>query len=80
MGVKDEGSDEKIALAGIEAKESFYRSIGMPTNMQELGVEPTELQIKEMAHRCALATGGQIGSAKQLREADMVRIYQMACK
>lgn len=78
MGVEDEGSDEEIALAGIEAMESFYHSIGMPTNMKELGIKPTEEQILEMAHRCALATGGQIGSAKVLKEEDMVQIYRMA--
>lgn len=78
MEVENKGSDEEIALAGIEAMESFYRSIGMPTNMKELGIEPTEEQILEMAHRCALAAGGQKGSAKVLREDDMAQIYRMA--
>lgn len=78
MGVENKGSDEEIALAGIEAMEAFYRSIGMPTNMRELGIEPTEEQILEMAHRCALAAGGQIGSAKVLKEEDMAEIYRMA--
>lgn len=78
MEVENRGSDEEIALAGIEAMESFYRSIGMPTNMKELGIEPTEEQILEMAHRCVLAAGGQKGSAKVLREDDMAQIYRMA--
>lgn len=78
MGVEPQGSDEDIALAGIAAMEDFYRSIGMPVNMRELGIAPTEDQIREMARRCALATGGQIGSAKVLTEPDMVKIYQMA--
>lgn len=78
MGVDNEGSDEEIAVAGIEAMESFYHAIGMPTCMKELGIEPTEEQILEMAHRCALATGGQQGSAKVLKEEDMIQIYKMA--
>lgn len=78
MGMKEEGTDEEIALAGIEAMERFYHSIGMPINMRELGIKPTDGQIKEMAHRCALATGGQIGSAKVLKEEDMIQIYKMA--
>lgn len=78
MGVENKGSDEQIALAGIEAMESFYHSIGMPVNMKELGLDPTEEQILEMARRCALATGGQKGSAKVLKEADMAQIYRMA--
>jgi len=78
MGVENKGSDEEIALAGIEAMEAFYHSIGMPVNMKELGIEPTGEQIEEMAHRCSLAVGGQIGSAKVLHEEDMAAIYKMA--
>lgn len=78
MGVENKGSDEEIALAGIEAKEAFYHSIGMPVNMKELGIEPTEEQILKMAHRCALAAGGKKGSAKVLKEEDMAQIYRMA--
>ena len=78
MGVADQGSDEEIALAGIEAMERFYHAIGMPINMKELGIQPTEEQILEMARRCALACGGQKGSAKVLKEADMAQIYRMA--
>ncbi len=78
MGVADAGSDEETALAGIRAMEDFYRSIGMPVNLRELGVEPSGAQILEMARRCAIAAGGQIGSAKVLREADMAEIYKMA--
>lgn len=78
MEVEHKGTDEQIALAGISAMESFYRSIGMPTNMRELGLDPTEEQILEMARRCALAAGGKKGSAKVLREDDMAQIYRMA--
>lgn len=31
-----------------------------------------------MANRCAIATGGQIGSARILKEEDMIQIYKMA--
>ena len=78
MGVEEKGSDEAIALAGIEAKEAFYHAIGMPVNMRELGIQPTDQQILEMAHRCALATGGRKGSARVLKEEDMIEIYRMA--
>lgn len=78
MEVEHTGSDEQIALAGISAMESFYRSIGMPTNMRELGLDPAEEQILEMARRCALAAGGKKGSAKVLKEDDMAQIYRMA--
>ena len=80
MGVeRTEGmSDEDVALAGIEAMEEFYHSIGMPINMTELGISPTDEQIEEMAESCIRATGGGIGSAKFLKKDDMVAIYKMA--
>ena len=71
-------SDEETALRGIEAMESFYREIGMPTSLRELGVEPTEEQILELARRCAAAQGGKRGCARVLYEPDMAEIYRMA--
>ncbi len=69
---------EEIVLKGITAMEDFYRSIHMPTNLRELGVEPTEEQLQTMAHMCSLAAGGVKGSAKKLYEEDMLQIYRMA--
>lgn len=76
MGVAETGSDEEIALRGIEAMEDFYRQIHMPTNLHELGIEPTEEQMADMAHKCAVGAGGSIGSARKLSEKDMLAIYQ----
>ncbi|MBQ6374142.1 MAG: iron-containing alcohol dehydrogenase [Clostridia bacterium] len=71
-------SDEDVAVAGIEAMEAFYHRIGMPINMRELGIAPTDEQIREMAESCMRATGGGIGSAKRLVLDDMIAIYNMA--
>ena len=78
MGVEPGASDEETARKGIEAMEAFYHRIGMPTNMRELGITPTEEQILQMAKSCADAAGGWKGSAKVLYEADMAEIYRMA--
>ena len=78
MGVSPEGTDEEIALRGIAAMETFYHSIDMPINLQELGIHPTDAQIEEMATRCMAACGARTGSAKKLDHQDMVRIYKMA--
>ena len=78
MQVEPGETDEETALKGIAAMEDFYRSIGMPTNMRELGIEPTDEQILEMAESCAQATGGRKGSAKVLYQEDMVEIYRNA--
>lgn len=78
MGVKDEGSEEEVALKGIEAVEDFFRKIHMPTTMTELGIQPTEEEMELMAHKCSIASGGKKGSAKALVEEDMLSIYRMA--
>lgn len=76
MGVEPTGTDEAIALKGIEATEAFFRRIHMPTNLRQLGVNPTEAELAEMARKCAEGVGGAKGSAKLLREADMLAIYR----
>ena len=78
MGVNPGDDKEEIALKGISAIEDFFREIDMPINMKELGIEPTEDQIKELALGCEAAVGGQVGSAKVLKLADMEAIYRMA--
>lgn len=78
MGVTLDGTDEEVAEAGICAMEDFYRSIGMPINLNELGLHPTDAQIEDMARRCMIASGTKTGSAKKLNREDAVRIYQNA--
>ena len=78
MGVAATGTDEEIALKGIEAMEDFYRQIKMPTNLRELGVNATEDDLKLMAHKCAVGVDGGKGSARFLREEDMLEIYRMS--
>ena len=79
MGVPaNAGSDEDIALKGIEAMEDFYREIKMPTNLRELGVNATDDDLKLMAHKCAVGVNGGKGSARFLKEEDMLEIYKMS--
>ncbi|MDY6335052.1 MAG: iron-containing alcohol dehydrogenase, partial [Lachnospiraceae bacterium] len=69
-------ADETLALRGIEDMEEFFREIKMPTNLRELGVDATDEQLAEMARKCAEGVGGCVGSAKKLREEDMLAIYR----
>ncbi len=78
MGAAGSGTPEDIALAGIEAMEDFYRSIAMPTCFSELGISPTQEQLVTMARKLHIACGGTKGTAKVLREADFLKIYEMA--
>ena len=42
---------ERTALAGIQATEEYFRSLGMPTRMGELGIALTDAQIEELAEK-----------------------------
>ena len=78
MGVEPGKDDMETGLKGIEAMENFYRAINMPTNLKELGIDPTEEQLETMAKNARIAAGGPKGSAKKLEAEDMLKIYQMA--
>ncbi len=71
---------ESTALKGIEAWEEWCRKIGMPTNMKELGIEPSDAQIHEMAEKCVAASGGHVGFFQTLYKDDVIKIYEMAKK
>ncbi len=74
-----DGSDfETTALRGITAVEEFYRSIQMPTNLKELGLELSEQQIQELAFKCTFEDTRTIGVFRQLNRKDIEKIYRMA--
>ena len=50
----------------------------MPASFHELGIDPTDAQINEMARRCLEASGSALGSAKKLSLDDMIAIYRAA--
>lgn len=78
LGVMQEATDGETALRGIEAMEHFFHEIGMPTSLGELGINPTEKQLEELAKKCSIATGNNAGKVKSLKEADLLNIYKSA--
>lgn len=71
-------NDEEIALDGIKRLENFFRELKMPVSIRELGISPTDDEMKTMARKCIEGGGGKKGSAKILHEADAYEIYKMA--
>lgn len=70
--------DTAAALAGIEKMEGFFRAIGMPTNLRELGVQPTDAQMHEMAEKSCWNGRRTIGGMKKLTAAEAYEIYKLA--
>ena len=78
MGVSGAGTDQEMALQGIEAFEDFCRAINMPVSLSELGIAPSDAQIREMAEKCIAGLGGPVGKVVRLTVDDVEEIYRMA--
>lgn len=78
MGVSLDGSDEQVALAGIAAFEDFLRSIQMPTNLRELGLNVDDNTIDKLSWMCTFEGKRTIGAFKILGLEDIKAIYHMA--
>ncbi len=78
MGVSGAGTHEEMAEKGIAAMANFFRAIHMPTSLSELGVHPTEEQIRDMAEKCYRGIGGPVGVIRPLGVDDLINIYHMA--
>lgn len=72
------GTDEEMALKGIEAMENFYREIDMPTSISLCGIKLSDKDVEMLAEKCSNNETRFIGSFKKLFKEDMAKIYSMA--
>ncbi|MCI6547347.1 MAG: iron-containing alcohol dehydrogenase [Coriobacteriaceae bacterium] len=79
-GVQNDFHDPMATgLRGIEAWDQWCHAIGMPTSLHELGIDPTDEQIREMAEGAVEARGGDhAGNFMQLHVEDIVSILKSA--
>lgn len=73
----DEEDKEKAARMGIEATRDFFRSIGAPVNLGELGVD-AEQYAQEMADGISEGWNDVPGFFFDLTKEDRYQIYMMA--
>jgi alcohol dehydrogenase YqhD (iron-dependent ADH family) len=69
---------ERVALEGIKRMEEFFKSIGLPIRMKELGI--TDNRFEEMASKCTGNDAWTVGSFVSLTKKDIVSIYELAAK
>ena len=67
---------EETALKAINTQEEYYRSIGMPTNIRDLGVKEEDLEI--LALKCSDNKKRTLKGEKPLGYEDILAIYKMA--
>ena len=77
MGISEE-DDTACALAGIEATEQFFKEIGMPTSIHEMGIDLQEDDIRKLAWKCSFEDERTIGCFRVLNRQDMETIYRIA--
>ncbi len=69
--------EEETALKGIEALNNFFKEVGMPTSIGELGLKLTEADIEQMTNNCLLGST-TLGHFKPLSKEDIIAIYNNA--
>ena len=67
---------DKTILKAIDMQEDFYKSIGMPICLKELGVKEEDLF--KLAYNCSFKKTREIGEYKKLGFDEMLDIYKMA--
>jgi alcohol dehydrogenase YqhD (iron-dependent ADH family) len=80
MGVDGDFRDkDSIILEGIRRLAEFFKNMGLPTTLKDLGIDGSKLEL--MAKKCTRAEFGKeypIGGFKQLKWQDVLAIYKMA--
>ena len=67
---------EETVLKAINTQEEFYRSIGMPTNIKDLGVKKEDLEY--LADRCTRGKTRILAGYMELGYKEILDIYNMA--
>jgi alcohol dehydrogenase YqhD (iron-dependent ADH family) len=69
-------SPEQTALEGIHRLESFFKSIGLPTTLKDLGI--TDDRLAEMADKCTNSDKSTVGNFVKLGRSDVLKILELA--
>ena len=71
--------DRQAAILGINATENFFREIGMPTSLHELGLEnPSEEEIHALALHATMDDTVKLSRIRPLSASDIEKIYNSA--
>ncbi len=67
---------EKTVEEGIDLQEAYYKRIGMPTTLAELGVQEEDLEL--LADKCSRGKTRSLKGYKPLPYEDILAVYRMA--
>lgn len=71
--------EDKAAKAGIQATIDYFRSIGMPTSLPELGIGIQEESVlEELSQDATMGDTVRLSLIRPLDAEDVCRIFRMA--
>ena len=65
---------ERTAIGGIKRLETFFKEVGMPVTLTELGIKDDRFE--ELASKCV--EGGPVGWFRPLDKKDVIKVLEMA--
>ena len=74
----EETDDEKAARLGIDKTVAFFKSIGMPTNLNELGVDTSEEALEALSQDATMKDTMKLSRIRPLDAAEVKKIYKKA--
>ena len=75
----DTADDRQAAILGINATENFFREIGMPVSLKELGLDsPGDDEIKTLALHATMDDTVKLSRIRPLTAGDIENIYRAA--
>lgn len=73
-----ESDAEKAALMGIEKTVDFFKSIGMPVNLRDLGIDPSDEDLEALSFDATMQGTVKLSRIRPLDASDVKKIYRAA--
>jgi alcohol dehydrogenase YqhD (iron-dependent ADH family) len=73
-----ESDEEKAALLGIEKTVDFFKSIGMPVSLKDLGIDPSDADLKALSLDATMQGTVKLSRIRPLDANDVKKIYAAA--
>jgi hypothetical protein len=74
----EEGSDKEAAKAGIEKTKAFFKSLGMPVSLSELGIDPSDEECMELARDATRDDKRTLSQIIPLHSGEVCEIFENA--
>ncbi|WP_026663207.1 iron-containing alcohol dehydrogenase [Butyrivibrio proteoclasticus] len=73
-----ESDAEKAALMGIEKTVDFFKSIGMPVSLRDLGIDPSDEDLEALSLDATMQGAVKLSRIRPLDASDVKKIYRAA--